>query len=69
MSLPPRTAVLIVGAGPSGLAAALSLNHQGVNDIVIVDAILAGENSSRAMVIQAATLEVPCRISNPLLGF
>ncbi|KAJ7872849.1 hypothetical protein B0H14DRAFT_2721391 [Mycena olivaceomarginata] len=57
MSLPPRTAVLIVGAGPSGLAAALSLNHQGVNDIVIVDAILAGENSSRAMVIQAATLE------------
>ncbi|KAF7352080.1 FAD-binding-3 domain-containing protein [Mycena venus] len=57
MSLPPRTAVLIVGAGPSGLAAALSLNHQGVHDIVIVDAILAGENSSRAMVIQAATLE------------
>ncbi|KAF7352070.1 FAD-binding-3 domain-containing protein [Mycena venus] len=57
MSLPPRTAVLIVGAGPSGLAAALSLNHQGVHDVVIVDAILAGENSSRAMVIQAATLE------------
>ncbi|KAJ7802307.1 FAD/NAD-P-binding domain-containing protein [Mycena leptocephala] len=39
------------------MAAALSLNHQGVHDIVIVDAILAGENSSRAMVIQAATLE------------
>jgi 2-polyprenyl-6-methoxyphenol hydroxylase-like FAD-dependent oxidoreductase len=40
------------------MAAALSLNHQGIQDIVIVDAILAGENWSRAMVIQAATLEV-----------
>jgi 2-polyprenyl-6-methoxyphenol hydroxylase-like FAD-dependent oxidoreductase len=57
MSLPQRTTVLIVGAGPCGLAAALSLNHQGIHDIIIVDAILAGENSSRAMVIQAATLE------------
>ncbi|KAF7368200.1 FAD-binding-3 domain-containing protein [Mycena venus] len=57
MSLPQRTTVFIVGAGPCGLAAALSLNHQGIHDIVIVDAVLAGENSSRAMVIQAATLE------------
>ncbi|KAJ7861672.1 hypothetical protein B0H14DRAFT_2741568 [Mycena olivaceomarginata] len=57
MSLPQRTTVLIVGAGPCGMAAALSLNHQGIQDIVIVDAILAGENCSRAMVIQAATLE------------
>ncbi|KAF7366279.1 FAD-binding-3 domain-containing protein [Mycena sanguinolenta] len=58
MSLPQQTTVLIVGAGPCGMAAALSLNHQGIHDIVIVDALLAGENSSRAMVIQAATLEV-----------
>jgi 2-polyprenyl-6-methoxyphenol hydroxylase-like FAD-dependent oxidoreductase len=58
MSLPRRTTVLIVGAGPCGMAAALSLHHQGILDIVIVDAVLAGENSSRAMVIQAATLEV-----------
>ncbi|KAF7342189.1 FAD-binding-3 domain-containing protein [Mycena venus] len=57
MSLPQRTTVLIVGSGPCGLAAALSLNHQGIHDILIVDAVLAGENSSRAMVIQAATLE------------
>ncbi|KAJ6449790.1 FAD/NAD-P-binding domain-containing protein [Mycena sanguinolenta] len=57
MSLPSQTTVLIVGAGPCGMAAALSLNHQGIHDIVIVDALLAGENSSRAMVIQAATLE------------
>ncbi|KAJ7236888.1 hypothetical protein B0H12DRAFT_1139825 [Mycena haematopus] len=55
--LPQRTTVLIVGAGPCGMAAALSLNHQGIHDVVIVDALLAGENSSRAMVIQAATLE------------
>ncbi|KAJ7236863.1 hypothetical protein B0H12DRAFT_1256098 [Mycena haematopus] len=57
LSFPQRTAVLIVGAGPCGMAAALSLNHQGIRDIVIVDALLAGENTSRAMVIQAATLE------------
>ncbi|KAF7378104.1 FAD-binding-3 domain-containing protein [Mycena sanguinolenta] len=57
MSLPQQTTVLIVGAGPCGMAAALSLNHQGIHDIVIVDALFAGENSSRAMVIQAATLE------------
>ncbi|KAJ6562362.1 hypothetical protein B0H19DRAFT_1210136 [Mycena capillaripes] len=57
MSLPQRTTVLIVGAGPCGMAAALSLNHQGIHDVVIVDALAAGENSSRAMVIQAATLE------------
>ncbi|KAJ6562339.1 hypothetical protein B0H19DRAFT_944400 [Mycena capillaripes] len=57
MSLPSRTTVLIVGAGPCGMAAALSLNQQGIHEIVIVDAIAAGENSSRAMVIQAATLE------------
>ncbi|KAF7366273.1 FAD-binding-3 domain-containing protein [Mycena sanguinolenta] len=57
MSLPQQTTILIVGAGPCGMATALSLNHQGIHDIVIVDALLAGENSSRALVIQAATLE------------
>ncbi|KAJ7026759.1 hypothetical protein C8F04DRAFT_1124121 [Mycena alexandri] len=57
MTLPGQTTVLIVGAGPSGMAAALALKTQGINDIVIVDGLLAGENTSRAMVIQAATLE------------
>ncbi|KAJ6597546.1 FAD/NAD-P-binding domain-containing protein [Mycena vulgaris] len=57
MALPARTTVLIVGAGPCGMAAALSLHHQGIRDFAIVDAVLAGENSSRALVIQAATLE------------
>ncbi|KAG6381482.1 hypothetical protein JVT61DRAFT_62 [Boletus reticuloceps] len=57
MSLPSRTTVLIVGAGPAGLAAALSLLHHGFHDFVIVDAISQGQNSSRAVVVHAATLE------------
>lgn len=58
MALPAKTTVLIVGAGPSGLALAVSLRLQGYQDIVIVDAIMNGENTSRAVVIHAATLEV-----------
>lgn len=58
MSLPDSTTVLIVGAGPTGLATALSLLHYGFLDFVIVDAVQQGENTSRALVIQAATLEV-----------
>jgi 2-polyprenyl-6-methoxyphenol hydroxylase-like FAD-dependent oxidoreductase len=58
MSLPESTAVLIVGAGPAGLAAALSLIHHGCRDFVIVDAALEGRNTSRAIVIHAATIEV-----------
>ncbi|KAF9053795.1 FAD/NAD(P)-binding domain-containing protein [Hymenopellis radicata] len=55
--LPQKTQVLIVGAGPAGLACAIALVKQGVQDIVVVDAILKGENSSRAIAIHAATLE------------
>ena len=58
MSLPDRTTILIVGAGPSGLACALSLVNQGFLDFVIVDAVLEGENTSQALIIHAATLEV-----------
>lgn len=58
MSLPQSTTVLIVGAGPAGVATALSLVHHGVRDIVVVDSVLQGENSSRALVIHAATMEV-----------
>lgn len=57
-SLPRRTEILIVGGGPSGLAAALSLHKQGCKDITVVDSVLAGQNSSRAIVVHAATLEV-----------
>jgi cation diffusion facilitator CzcD-associated flavoprotein CzcO len=58
MTIPDRTTLLIVGAGPSGLVAALSLVHHGFKDFVIVDAVEEGENTSRALVIHAATLEV-----------
>ncbi|KAH7912090.1 hypothetical protein BJ138DRAFT_1149117 [Hygrophoropsis aurantiaca] len=56
-SLPESTTVLIVGAGPTGLTTALSLYHHGCRDFVIVDAVLEGNNTSRAHVIHAATLE------------
>lgn len=57
MELPRSTNVLIVGAGPTGLAASLSLIHHEFRDFVIVDAAVKGENSSRAIVVHAATLE------------
>jgi hypothetical protein len=58
MSLPNLTIIPIVGAGPSGLACALSLVNQGFHDFVTVDAILEGKNTSQALVIHVATLEV-----------
>jgi len=60
MSLPSSTTVLIVGAGPAGMACALSLWLSGVKDLVIVEAAedRKGDLSSRAFVLHAATLEV-----------
>ncbi|KAK7457011.1 hypothetical protein VKT23_010314 [Stygiomarasmius scandens] len=58
--LPSRTKILIVGAGPSGLASAVSLRKHGVSaeDIVVVDRVGPGDsNASRAIVIHSATLE------------
>ncbi|KAK0212491.1 hypothetical protein DFS33DRAFT_1281946 [Desarmillaria ectypa] len=55
--LPSKTSVLIIGAGPTGLAAAISLAQQGIEDFIIVDAVLEGQNSSRASAVHAATLE------------
>jgi 2-polyprenyl-6-methoxyphenol hydroxylase-like FAD-dependent oxidoreductase len=62
MSLPENTTVLIVGAGPAGLTTALSLAHHRCHDFVIVDAVVEGSNSSRAIAIYSATVEVsnPC---------
>ncbi|KAG2368839.1 hypothetical protein BDR07DRAFT_1390245 [Suillus spraguei] len=60
MSLPENTTVLIVGAGPAGLTAALSLAHHGCHDFVIVDAVVKGQNTSRAMIIHSATIEHRC---------
>ena len=56
--LPEQTSILIVGAGPSGLSAAISLFNQGCKDILIVDAAERSPDTSRAMAIHAATLEV-----------
>lgn len=49
-------AVLIVGAGPTGLTAALELRRFGIN-IRIVDELIAPAITSRAVGIQARTLE------------
>ncbi len=50
------TDVLIVGAGPCGLATAIGLAMREV-DFIIVDALAEAQNTSRAAVIHAATLE------------
>lgn len=55
--IPQETDVLIVGAGPTGLALAVTLQQAGVRP-VIVDRLPAGLNTSRAAVIHAHTLEV-----------
>ena len=49
--------VLIVGAGPTGLALATKLARSGVTP-VIVDKLATGQNTSRAAVVHAHTLEV-----------
>jgi len=56
-ALPSRTTVAIVGAGPTGLALAVTLARAGV-DFVLVDKLAEGANTSRAGVVHARTLEV-----------
>jgi 2-polyprenyl-6-methoxyphenol hydroxylase-like FAD-dependent oxidoreductase len=55
--LRPTTDVLIVGAGPTGLALAITLQRAGV-DHILIDKLAAGHNTSRAAVIHAHTLDV-----------
>jgi 2-polyprenyl-6-methoxyphenol hydroxylase-like FAD-dependent oxidoreductase len=58
MTSPTPTAdVLIVGAGPTGLAAALALSARG-RHVTIVDNQAQGQNTSRASVIYSRTLEI-----------
>ncbi len=49
--------VLIVGAGPAGLAAALSLAKSGV-PIRIIDVLAEPTNQSRAAIVHSRTLEM-----------
>ncbi|KFG10052.1 FAD-dependent oxidoreductase [Streptomyces scabiei] len=56
-TLPDRTEVAIVGAGPTGLALAVTLASAGI-DFVVLDRLAEGANTSRAAVVHARTLEV-----------
>ena len=61
--------VLIVGAGPTGLALAAELRRLGASPMV-VERHAAGANTSRAAVIHARTLEVlePLGVTETLVG-
>lgn len=59
--LPENTDVLVVGAGPIGLATAATLAGHGIL-ATVVDQAPEGSNTSRAAVVHAYTLEVLDRI-------
>jgi 2-polyprenyl-6-methoxyphenol hydroxylase-like FAD-dependent oxidoreductase len=59
--IPERTEVLVVGAGPVGLAVAVSLAGHG-REVTVVDRQAAGANTSRASVVHPRTLEMLERI-------
>lgn len=55
--LPTHTQVLIVGAGPTGLVLAISLQRQGI-DCLLIDRLAAPLPWSRALGMHARTLEI-----------
>jgi 2-polyprenyl-6-methoxyphenol hydroxylase-like FAD-dependent oxidoreductase len=55
--LPSTTDIVIVGAGPTGLALACVLAERGVS-FALIDRLAEGANTSRALVVHARTLEV-----------
>ncbi|MFB1298985.1 FAD-dependent monooxygenase [Mycobacterium sp. pW049] len=57
MNAPAEIPVLVVGAGPTGLTAALELSRLGV-PVRIVDRAAAASPESRALAVQARTLEL-----------
>jgi 2-polyprenyl-6-methoxyphenol hydroxylase-like FAD-dependent oxidoreductase len=56
-ALPASTDVMIAGAGPTGLVVANILAKEGI-PFLLVDKLADGENTSRAAVVHARTLEV-----------
>ncbi|MFE3261482.1 FAD-dependent monooxygenase [Nocardia sp. NPDC059091] len=56
-TVPATASVVIVGAGPAGLTAGIALADAGVN-VVLLDRLAEGANTSRAVVVHARTLEV-----------
>ena len=57
IAIPSETEILVVGAGPTGLALSAELRRRGFEPLT-VDKIAEGANTSRAVVIHARTLEV-----------
>ncbi|MFR9750727.1 FAD-dependent oxidoreductase [Nocardia sp. 004] len=55
--LPATTSVVIVGAGPTGLTAAITLADADI-DFVLLDRLAESSNTSRAAVVHARTLEI-----------
>jgi len=66
--LKSTTDVLIIGAGPTGLALAITLQRAGI-DHILIDKLASGQNTSRAAVIHAHTLEMLDELGvSPLLA-
>jgi 2-polyprenyl-6-methoxyphenol hydroxylase-like FAD-dependent oxidoreductase len=57
MALPKNADVVVVGAGPMGLTLACRLRAANL-DVLVLDKVAEGANTSRAAVIHARTLEV-----------
>src|SRR4051794_17961463 len=57
MTLPKKVDVVVVGAGPTGLTLACTLQAASV-DVLVLEKVPQGANTSRAAVIHARTLEV-----------
>jgi 2-polyprenyl-6-methoxyphenol hydroxylase-like FAD-dependent oxidoreductase len=57
VNIPEQVEVVVVGAGPTGLALGCVLRRSDV-DVLVVDRAALGTNESRAAVVHARTLEV-----------
>ncbi|KIJ26282.1 hypothetical protein M422DRAFT_272671 [Sphaerobolus stellatus SS14] len=56
-TLPSEVEALVVGAGPVGLTATITLKQLGIN-VAIVDKDITNKNGSRAAVVHSGTLEI-----------